>query len=56
MSRWSYPIYNARYPSGQEMFGSAEEAAAGFEILDMPNQKVADGIGKRLSRPILRTN
>jgi hypothetical protein len=44
MCRWSYPIYSARYPYDQELFGSAGETAAGAEILDMPDQIMVNGI------------
>jgi hypothetical protein len=43
--RWNCPIYNARYPSVQELFGSAEEAAVGAEILDKLDQIMVGGIG-----------
>jgi hypothetical protein len=43
--RWDCPIYNARYPSDQELFGSAEEADVGAEILDKPDQIMVGGIG-----------
>jgi hypothetical protein len=45
MCRRSCPIYSARYPFDQELFGSAEEAATDAEILDMPDQIMVDGIG-----------
>jgi hypothetical protein len=43
--RWNCPIYNARYPFVQELFGSAEEAVVGAEILDKPTQIMVGGIG-----------
>jgi hypothetical protein len=45
MCKWSYPIYNAGYPSSQELFGFVEGATVGAEILDMPDQIMVGGIG-----------